>query len=64
MYKRQLVQGHLLIDDKPLIEGAAKPRWKHILFDAPYNRQVTDRPRITWANWRNVLAGELYTADE
>ena len=24
--------------------GAVKPRWKHILFDAPYNRDVTDRP--------------------
>ncbi|MGN6458775.1 MAG: 5'-3'-deoxyribonucleotidase [Achromobacter mucicolens] len=60
---KTLVQGHLLIDDKPHIEGAARPRWKHILFDAPYNREVTDRPRINWQNWRNVLAGELYTAD-
>ncbi len=61
---KTLVHGHLLIDDKPAIEGAVKPRWKHILFDAPYNREVADRPRITWKNWRNVLAGELYTADE
>ncbi|CAB3672027.1 hypothetical protein LMG3458_01146 [Achromobacter deleyi] len=61
---KTLVQGDLLIDDKPLIQGAVKPRWKHILFDAPYNRGVTDRPRINWSNWRNVLAGELYTADE
>lgn len=61
---KTLVQGNLLIDDKPQIEGAVTPRWKHILFDAPYNRHVNDHPRITWNNWRNVLAGELYTADE
>jgi 5'-nucleotidase len=61
---KTLVHGDLLIDDKPAIEGAMKPRWKHILFDAPYNREVADRPRITWKNWRSVLAGELYTADE
>jgi len=57
------VQGDLLIDDKPLIQGAVRPCWKHILFDAPYNRDVADRPRINWSNWRNVLAGELYRAD-
>ncbi|KOF54409.1 MULTISPECIES: 5'-3'-deoxyribonucleotidase [unclassified Achromobacter] len=61
---KTLVRGDLLIDDKPRIEGAVAPRWKHILYDAPYNRHVTDAPRLTWANWRNVLAGELYTADE
>ncbi|MDQ6215984.1 5'-3'-deoxyribonucleotidase [Achromobacter insolitus] len=61
---KTLVHGHLLIDDKPVIEGAVRPRWKHILFDAPYNREVSDRPRINWKNWRSVLAGELYTADE
>lgn len=41
---KTLVHGNLLIDDKPHIQGAVKPRWKHILFDAPYNRDVTDRP--------------------
>lgn len=60
---KTLVHGDLLIDDKPEINGAIRPRWKHILFDAPYNRHVTDRPRMTWANWRSVLAGELYAAD-
>lgn len=41
---KTLVHGNLLIDDKPLIQGAVKPRWKHVLFDAPYNRGVADRP--------------------
>lgn len=61
---KTLVQGALLIDDKPRIEGAARPRWRHILYDAPYNRHETGCPRLTWANWRTVLAGELYAADE
>jgi 5'-nucleotidase len=62
---KTLVHGNLLIDDKPKIAGAvARPAWKHIIYDAPYNRLEADRPRLNWANWRNVLAGELYTADE
>jgi len=60
---KTLVYGDLLIDDRPRIEGAARPHWRHILYDAPYNRHETGRPRLTWANWRSVLAGELYTAD-
>ncbi|GAB1577395.1 5'-3'-deoxyribonucleotidase [Bordetella petrii] len=60
---KTLVRGDLLIDDKPRITGAVRPSWRHIIYDAPYNRQETDRPRLTWANWRNVLAGELYSAD-
>ncbi|KDC75250.1 5'-3'-deoxyribonucleotidase [Bordetella bronchiseptica] len=60
---KTLVQGDLLIDDRPVITGAARPRWRHIIYDAPYNRDQTDRPRLNWRNWRNVLAGELYRSD-
>lgn len=60
---KTLVQGDILIDDRPRIEGAVQPRWRHIVYDAPYNRQATAQPRMTWANWRNVLGGELYKAD-
>ena len=61
---KTLVRGDLLIDDKPRVEGAvARPSWRHIVYDAPYNRHVADRPRMTWANWRSALAGELYAAD-
>ncbi|CAM3681350.1 5'-3'-deoxyribonucleotidase [Bordetella sputigena] len=60
---KTLVQGDILIDDRAVIEGAARPRWRHVLYDAPHNRHVTDKPRLTWANWRNVLGGELYRAD-
>ncbi|ARP89098.1 5'-3'-deoxyribonucleotidase [Bordetella genomosp. 9] len=60
---KTLVQGDILIDDRPAIEGALRPRWRHILYDAPYNRHVADKPRLIWSNWRNVLGGELYRAD-
>lgn len=61
---KTLIYGDLLIDDKPLIEGAVNPRWKHILFDAPYNRHVVGAARMTWSNWRIILANELYVSDE
>ncbi|WP_421446371.1 5' nucleotidase, NT5C type, partial [Agrobacterium tumefaciens] len=60
---KTLVRGDLIIDDKPRIQGAVTPSWRHIVYDAPYNRQVTDAPRLTWQNWRSVLAGELYRGD-
>ena len=60
---KTLVRGDLIIDDKPRIEGAVKPSWRHIVYDAPYNREATETPRLTWQNWRNVLAGELYRGD-
>lgn len=61
---KTLVRGDLLIDDKPRIEGLVTPSWRHIVFDAPYNREVTDTPRMTWANWRDTLAGALYLGDQ
>lgn len=44
-----------LIDDKPEIEGIYDPEWEHLVFDASYNKHVTDKRRITWANWREVM---------
>ena len=60
---KTLVRGDVLIDDRPTISGAMTPTWRHIVFDAPYNRTVVDRPRMQWRNWRSVLAGEMYHAD-
>lgn len=60
---KTLIQGDILIDDRPDIEGAMRPRWRHIVYDAPYNRQIADRPRLSWSNWRNVLGSELYRSD-
>lgn len=55
---KTLVRGTILIDDKPNIKGAMKPMWKHIVFDAPYNRGI--EPRINqWNEWIHVLAKVL-----
>lgn len=48
---KTLVQGDILIDDKPEIIGICTPTWRHILFDQPYNRHVKGN-RITWENWQ------------
>ena len=52
---KTLVKGDLLIDDKPEISGIVKPSWEHVLYDRPFNRQITDRRRLTWQNWQAVL---------
>jgi 5'-nucleotidase len=54
---KTLVRGDILIDDKPEITGEMKPLWQHVIFDAPYNRQVPNPLRIhDWTEWRNVIA--------
>lgn len=52
---KTLVFGDFLIDDKPEHSGLKQPAWKHVLFDAPYNKQVKARLRITWDNWEKIL---------
>jgi len=52
---KTLVKGKLLIDDRPEIKGAATPEWEHILYDRPYNRNIKDKRRLTWGNWKEVL---------
>jgi len=52
---KTIIKGNFLIDDKPSITGAQDPpEWEHILYDRPYNRE-TNKRRITWDNWRNIL---------
>lgn len=52
---KTVIKGDFLIDDKPLITGAQDPPdWEHILYDRPYNRS-TNKRRITWNNWKDVL---------
>lgn len=54
------VLGDILIDDKPMCHlnprgkhTAAK--WRQIIFDAPYNRQVNNPRLYHWRDWRHVL---------
>jgi len=56
---KTIVQGDILIDDKPVITGVENtPSWEHILYDCPYNREI-NRKRLTWNNWKEVLAIKL-----
>ncbi len=61
---KTLVQGDILIDDKPVITGCMPPTWQHVLYDCPYNRaenniqlraELIDKPRLTWENWQEVI---------
>jgi len=52
---KTLIHGTYLIDDMPYITGEYTPTWEHLLFDAPYNRDVTDKKRIDWSNYRELL---------
>lgn len=51
---KTLVRGDVLIDDKPDITGSMTPIWKHVVFDAPYNRHVPQR-LDRWSDWEGVL---------
>ena len=44
------VDGDWLIDDNPAPSGACAPRWRHIVFDQPYNRHAPGL-RLNWQNW-------------
>ena len=52
---KTVVNGSWLIDDKPDIHGyQANPAWTQIIFDQPYNRDITSQPRLkSWADWDN-----------
>ena len=52
---KTLVKADYLIDDKPNITGVERiPVWEHIIYDQPYNRDVSKK-RLTWMNWKSVL---------
>lgn len=52
---KTLVSGDFLIDDKPIICGERTPEWEHVIFDQPYNRDIQEKKRLDWHNWREVL---------
>jgi 5'-nucleotidase len=58
---KTLVCGAVLIDDNPRItQGAVLPEWQHIVYDRPYNRHLTDTPRISWdMEWEAVVQEEI-----
>ena len=63
---KTLVRGHILVDDKPDIEGTLDPLWHHVLFSTPGNAHSTSPLRL--ASWDDVddlieLAHEVAARD-
>ena len=52
---KTIVKGDILIDDKPEVKGVETPSWEHVLYTQPYNSSVTQKRRLTWQNWKQVL---------
>lgn len=59
---KTLINGHLLIDDRPNIKGMIKkPTWEHVLFTACHNKNIvlsTKKKRLdSWANeqWKTLI---------
>jgi len=52
---KTLIFSDYLIDDRPVIKGVRNPLWEHILYDSPYNQDMTSKRRLTWDNWKEIL---------
>ncbi len=52
---KTMIRGDILIDDNPCVKGIEIPTWEQILYDQPFNRKITGKRRMTWANWETVL---------
>jgi len=52
---KTLIHGDILIDDKPEITGLRKPSWEHILYEQPWNKDIKERKRLNWKNYKEIL---------
>lgn len=54
---KTLVRGDFLIDDNPDIKGVAVPVWEQVIFDKPYNGNITSKKRLkSLKEWKSILA--------
>ncbi|OYW79414.1 MAG: hypothetical protein B7Z19_05260, partial [Polynucleobacter sp. 32-46-5] len=56
--QKELFDGIALIDDRPVINNADQATWQHVVFDAPYNRDIATDLRLKgWSdpNLANIL---------
>jgi len=56
---KTLINGDILIDDNPLIKGVAKPSWKQVIYDQPYNKHIECKKRFSWDMGIETLMGYL-----
>jgi 5'-nucleotidase len=56
--QKAFIRGDFLIDDRPdaADRDGMTPLWKHVVFDAPYNRHIEGKARLNrWDDWRSVV---------
>ena len=54
------IQGAILIDDKPSVTGSQEAKWQHVLFSQPWNRHISDTPRMaSWHEWPQTVVQVL-----
>jgi 5'-nucleotidase len=51
---KTLVQGHLLIDDKPDITGVITPSWQHVMFSTPGNASSVPVSGLRLPSWEDA----------
>lgn len=54
---KSIVCADVLIDDYANLPFQDRAAWRLVLHDRPYNQAAVGLPRMTWANWREVLTG-------
>lgn len=52
---KTIINGDILIDDRPKIDGSNEPSWEHILYEQSYNSHINSKKRINWKNWKEKL---------
>lgn len=52
---KTMVRGDILIDDMPDVRGSQIPLWEHVIFNQHYNKDIVDKRRMTWENFKEVL---------
>jgi len=51
---KTLIKGDVLIDDS-FQKGMLIPSWEHMVFDRPYNRDLSGIRLNGWKNWKDAL---------
>lgn len=58
-HDKTLINGDILIDDNPKINGVILfPKWKQLIFERAYNKNI-DKAKINWNNYQEILEKEI-----
>jgi 5'-nucleotidase len=54
-HDKTLIKGDILIDDNPTPKGEKIPEWEHILYELPFNKNIKNKRKLTWKNYKKKL---------